>query len=131
LGEELGWRGYALPRLLTRWNATACALLLGAIWVIWHVPAFFVSGIMGGTLSGFGWWALDTISLSVFMTWIFVNTKGSVLVAGIVPHFVVNGLGAVGAWLSRPAEAVAIALVAVLAVAVSGWNLRRGEPLSL
>lgn len=41
-GEELGWRGFALPRLLERWNGLTAALVLGMIWGVWHLPAFFI-----------------------------------------------------------------------------------------
>jgi hypothetical protein len=47
------------------------------------------------------------------ITWLFLRANGNVLVAGLIPHFVINGMGAVGAWLSRPAEAVALAWVAM------------------
>ena len=112
LGEELGWRGYALPRLLEVRSAAAAAIILGAIWTIWHVPAFFLSGVMTQSLGGFGWWALDTFALSIVMAWLYLHSNGSVLIAGILPHFVINGMAAVGAWQSRPLEAIALAFVA-------------------
>jgi uncharacterized protein len=113
LGEELGWRGYALPRLLQKWNALSASLLLGFVWTLWHVPAFFLDGIMGQTFSGFLWWALDTFAFTIVITWLYLRANRNVLVAGLIPHFIINGMGAAGAWLSRPAEAVALALVAV------------------
>ncbi|MDQ0466055.1 membrane protease YdiL (CAAX protease family) [Caulobacter ginsengisoli] len=116
LGEELGWRGYALPRLLERTSAFIAALVIGLFWVLWHVPAFFISGVMGASISGFGWWALDTLALSVLMTWLFLRANGNVLVAGMVPHFVINGMGAVAALLARPPEAAAMAMVALTVV---------------
>jgi len=46
LGEELGWRGFALPRMLTRWQPLAVSLILGLIWGVWHLPAFFIVGCL-------------------------------------------------------------------------------------
>ncbi len=111
LGEELGWRGYALPRLLARASPFRAGVILGLIWTLWHVPAFLFSGIVGSPFSNLPWYALDTIGLSLMMTALFVRTRGGVLVAGVIPHFMINGLGATGAWASRPAEAVALAVL--------------------
>lgn len=121
LGEELGWRGYALPRLLARTSPLKAGLVLGLIWTLWHVPAFLFAGIVGSPLSNLPWYALGTVGLSLLMTALFVRTNGSVLVAGILPHFVINGLGATGAWASRPAEATALA---ALGLALILWPRR-------
>jgi uncharacterized protein len=119
LGEELGWRGYALPRLLKKWNAFSASVLLGLVWTLWHIPAFFLAGVMGQSFTGFGWWALDTFAFSIVITWLYLRANGNVLVAALIPHFVINGMGAVGAWLSRPAESIALALVAMGVVIAS------------
>jgi membrane protease YdiL (CAAX protease family) len=44
LSEELAWRGFALPRLLTRYNALAASLILGVIWALWHFPLLWTKG---------------------------------------------------------------------------------------
>ena len=119
LGEELGWRGYALPRLLARASPLAAGTILGLIWTLWHVPAFLFSGIVATPLSDLGWYALGTVGLSWLMTALFLRTNGSVLIAGVLPHFVINGLGAAGAWRSRPVEAVALAMVGLMLLILS------------
>jgi membrane protease YdiL (CAAX protease family) len=89
LGEELGWRGFALPRLLDgRRSALTAAVLLGVVWGTWHLPAFFFSGLPQSGFS-FGAFLLGNIALSVLMTWVFQNTGGSVLFA-ILIHWLVN-----------------------------------------
>ncbi len=127
LGEELGWRGYALPRLLDRWPPLIAGGMLGLIWTIWHIPAFLFSGIVATPLSDLGWYALGTVALSLLMTWLFLRTRGSVLIAGIIPHFVINGLGAVGAWRARPAEAVTLALLTLALFVLWPPNGRKSE----
>ncbi|HEY5337413.1 MAG TPA: type II CAAX endopeptidase family protein [Rhizomicrobium sp.] len=127
LGEELGWRGYALPRLLERWNVVVCGLILGFFWTVWHIPAFFVPGAMAMSFANFGWWALDTFALSVFMAWLFVRAGGNIVIAGMIPHFVINGMGRVGAWVSRPEEAMSIALLMLVVFLVTGTGRRKRE----
>ena len=88
VGEELGWRGYALPRLLEQRSALAASLILGVLWGLWHVPTFLVPGTpqYGKPFIAF---VLMTIAYSVLITWIFVHTKGSVLIATLV-HGAIN-----------------------------------------
>ncbi|WP_297515398.1 type II CAAX endopeptidase family protein [uncultured Caulobacter sp.] len=109
-GEEFGWRGYALPRLLERWPPMTAGVILGLVWTLWHVPAFLFSGIVLSPIGDLGWYALGTVALSLLMTWLHVHGRGSLLVAGLIPHAMINALGATGAWRTRPAEAVALAI---------------------
>ena len=84
VGEELGWRGFALPRLqasLTAWRAT---LVLGVAWAAWHLPAFFYRPTyraMGP--AGFVAFSVSILAASVVFTWLFNATGGSVLVVAL------------------------------------------------
>lgn len=75
-GEEIGWRGYLLPRLQARMGALAASLLLGVIWFAWHLPLFLQGGPPEWTIPARGVWI---ISGAVIYTWLFNNTGGSVL----------------------------------------------------
>jgi membrane protease YdiL (CAAX protease family) len=88
VGEELGWRGYALPRLLAERSALAASLLLGALWGAWHMPAFFVPGAPRYGLP-FAAFVFLTMAYSVLIGWVYVHTGGSVLVATLL-HGAIN-----------------------------------------
>ncbi len=91
LGEELGWRGYALPRLLSRMTPLRAALLLGVVWGVWHLPAFFVSGTaQHDTSMGVVWLILGTTLTSIIMTWLYRRTGGDVLASGVLVHLMNN-----------------------------------------
>ena len=135
LGEEMGWRGFALPRLHTLCRPLSAAILLGLIIGVWHLPAFFVSDLSQSKFD-FGWFILGNVSMTVFMSWIFVNANGNVLVAGIVPHLTLNLLfdahvfrGDVGFRLeSIVLTLVAAALVAIFSPNLRGWPRQASPP---
>lgn len=76
-GEEIGWRGYVLPRLQAKYSALTASLILGVIWGLWHLskPAF----ILHWDSVLFGWYLVQTLALTVVYTWLYNNTKGSLL----------------------------------------------------
>lgn len=98
LPEELGWRGYVLDRLQARWNALASSLILGTLWLLWHLPLFFIEGsyhregISLGSLRFGLSFGLFTLALSVLITWIYNNNGRSTLSAVLV-HFMGNFTG--------------------------------------
>ena len=86
LGEELGWRGYALPRLLRKYSALWSSVIVGVMWTFWHTPAFWApegTAISGQpvTLFSVGWYLILLIGTSILMTFVFNNTRGSLLLA--------------------------------------------------
>jgi hypothetical protein len=89
-GEELGWRGYALPRLAARFGLGGGSVLLGVLWAGWHLPLFFVRG--ADTLGqSFPLYLLQVTGLSVAMAWLFAHTRGSLLPVMLM-HAAVNNL---------------------------------------
>ena len=83
MAEEFGWRGYVLPRFQAKWNALTSSIVLGLIWAAWHIPSFFIQG--GGLYQRNFWEFVATTLLgSVLYTWIFNNTKGSVLAVCLI-----------------------------------------------
>ncbi len=80
MGEEIGWRGYALPHLQSRHSSLRASLLLGACWGIWHLPEWLTNGFpLPATFVG--WSLLGLMANTVLFTWVFNNTKGSLLLA--------------------------------------------------
>lgn len=90
-GEEAGWRGFALPRLQQRYNALVSSVLLGLLWAFWHIP-FYIDPEMAADHIPFGIFILICIVLSILFTWIYNNTRGS-LVGPMLAHFCFNFTG--------------------------------------
>jgi membrane protease YdiL (CAAX protease family) len=72
-GEELGWRGFALPRLQVRFSALTSTLLIGCWWGVWHIPGWIMSNNVP-SLEYMGSFMLTVIAQSVFITWLVNNT---------------------------------------------------------
>jgi membrane protease YdiL (CAAX protease family) len=138
LGEELAWRGFALPRLLSRHNALAASLILGVLWGLWHLPLVWTEG---ATLYQQPVWLflLDITAKSVLFTWVFLRTRGSVLVAMLL-HAATN-LFVVSPILPSTGDLTLLLLAAgtkwllvVVVIVVAGTSLvrnRRPEPEAL
>ena len=123
--EEFGWRGYVLPRFQARWNALASSLILGVIWAAWHAGQWFVPG-SNLYQRNFCLWGLGTILLSILMTWIFNNTKGSVLAASLL-----HGMANTGTfWFQLDWRYYVIELIAVILIVIifGPKNLVREKP---
>jgi membrane protease YdiL (CAAX protease family) len=79
LGEEIGWRGFALPWLQARFDALVSSLILGVIWALWHLPLFWLPGDFHQQLTLI-WFLLQTVAITVLYTWIYNATRGSLWV---------------------------------------------------
>src|SRR5918998_2162459 len=134
VGEELGWRGYALPRLLVGRSALAASLILGALWGAWHLPTFFVVGAPqhGLPVSAF---VLLTVAYSVVFTWVYLHTRGSVLIATLL-HGAINlsqglFLGGIDPARHYWLLAAVYGAAALALVAAAGPNLSRKPPVAV
>jgi len=87
LNEEAGWRGYALPRLQSRFSALTSSIILGILWGFWHLPLYLVY-----TRMPFYIFIFLNIILSIFITWGYNNTKGSLVIA-VLFHYCWNFMG--------------------------------------
>jgi membrane protease YdiL (CAAX protease family) len=90
LNEEPGWRGFAMPRLQSRFSPLVAILFVGTFWGLWHVPLHLMGMYYGGA-----WGALIRIQelpRAVLFTWIYNRTKGSLLLT-ILFHAAINTAG--------------------------------------
>lgn len=87
-GEEIGWRGYALPRLAERFGLASASVLLGFIWAVWHLPQFFIRG--GDSYQqSFPVFVLQVTAMSVAVAWLYMRTNGSLLLTMLL-HAAIN-----------------------------------------
>lgn len=88
IGEEAGWRGFALPRLQQRYNALFSSAILTLFWAFWHIPLFlFRPGYEGMGIIGISGWLLSLLTGSILLTWLFNSSRGSILVCAIFHAF--------------------------------------------
>ncbi len=93
-GEEVGWRGFALPRLTTKVGPFAASVIIGVVWTFWHVPMLTLQGVRPAF-----YWAFVPLMVggSTLFTWIYGHTRGSLLLA-VLTH--------VGVHLNNPGHAM-------------------------
>jgi membrane protease YdiL (CAAX protease family) len=88
IGEEFGWRGFALPQLIKKMTPLSSSIVLGFVWGIWHLPLWWLSGNFH-TQIPLALFIFHDVALSILMTWMYQKTKGSVLIA-LIFHTSVN-----------------------------------------
>jgi membrane protease YdiL (CAAX protease family) len=129
LGEEPGWRGFALPGLQTSRSPLVTTLILAVFITGWHLPTFFLEG--GFQPSIFVGGVLGTVAVTFWYTWLFNHTGGSVLIT-LVSH-AAQGTIQIGApWSASADVAQAFLVYGIVAIAVAiglvvfDWQLWRG-----
>ena len=79
-GEEIGWRGYVLPRLQARHSALISTLIVGVIWGFWHLPKF----LSHWNAVSFAWFMAHTMAAAFLYTWVYNGTRGSLLLVTLL-----------------------------------------------
>lgn len=77
-GEEIGWRGFALPNLQIQFHPILASVILGILWGLWHLPWFWIKGSVQQSMS-VQFFILATVGYSILYTWIYNGTRGSLL----------------------------------------------------
>ena len=137
MGEEPGWRGFALPRLQERHGPLLATAVLAVVWGMWHLPNVLFGGWTG---LSFSLWMALTISSAFIYTWVYNHTGGSILLAALL-HGAINGgtelvtglLPGLDDELHLPlygAVALAFAVAAVVLVVATRGRLGYRAPLA-
>ena len=121
--EEIGWRGFALPRLQKRYSALFATLIVGILWGLWHLPLLFM---VGNPMSEYPFfWFVSIFADAFIYTWLYNSTKGSILIVALF-HGSGNIFGAFITGVSPIAYALVNCVVAIALIAVFGsTNLSR------
>jgi uncharacterized protein len=125
LGEELGWRGYALPAMQERLSWRSTSLALGVIWGLWHLPLFFIASSSQSNGSMVAFFIL-IIATSVFYTWLSNRSEGSVLPA-MVLHTASNSWPFLVPVLPSDVDQRPYLFVVGLVVTAAIWLLLRSD----
>jgi membrane protease YdiL (CAAX protease family) len=130
VGEELGWRSYLLPRLLERYTALTASLMVGALWGLWHLAVFLTPAFPHSERS-FTLFMISTTVYSVWFTWLFLGTRGSVLLATLF-HASLNIFSPGGLPFRRQeiVEVIVYGASALILIAIFGRQLGAGHSRS-
>lgn len=99
LGEEMGWRGFALPHLVKKTRPLTAALIIGGVWACWHLPLYFFPGFIqhdvaqtSGFVVTFVIYSTFVVAASVVFSWLYLRSRNS-LVPAILIHGMINVCG--------------------------------------
>ena len=121
-GEEMGWRGFLLPRLENRFSPRVAAILMGTAWAGWHLPAFYFPGMPQQQMPPAAF-LLMVAAFGVFLALLFERT-GS-LTCTMLAHFTFNTCLAIGGAVLGPAF---LWTLAVIFSVVAIWSLSKISP---
>jgi uncharacterized protein len=132
LGEEFGWRSYALPALGSKMGWRLASLVIGVIWGLWHLPWFFTAGTAQSQMP-FVLFMLNIVAGSVLFSCLFMQSAGSVIPA-LVMHTSLNAFAGTLSIIPTAVTSRPYALVTGMLVIIAAWlllrpnaNLARGD----
>ena len=130
IAEELGWRGYAQPRLQARLGPARAGLVIGVIWSLWHLPLFVVLPSATGDIP-LGWFLPLVTGWGVLFGWLYNRTGGSTLLcilfhAGM--NFVTGALGLVTVSGEPALMALFVGLMGIAALVTFVWLEQGDQP---
>jgi len=83
-GEEVGWRGFALPRLQNKMNALISSIILTLFWALWHLPLFtYRPGYTTMDAAGIFGWVFSLLTGSILLTWLYNSSRASILICAV------------------------------------------------
>jgi uncharacterized protein len=125
LGEEFGWRSYAVTALGSKIGWRSASLIIGVIWGLWHLPWFFTAGTAQFQMS-LAMFMLNILAGSVLFSWLFLRSKGSVIPA-LVAHTSLNAFAGILSIVPTSETSRAYALVTGIMVAIAVGILLRTD----
>ncbi|NTV65837.1 MAG: CPBP family intramembrane metalloprotease, partial [Oscillochloris sp.] len=128
LGEEAGWRGFALPRLQARHSPLVASLLLSVVWGLWHTPLHLQGvyhGIFPDGVPGILLRIVTTVPTTIIFTWLYNRTGGNLWLL-VLLHTALNNSS--GFWLPVTAGIYATMSIATVALIIADRMWRRRPP---
>lgn len=131
LGEEPGWRGYALPKLLAAFRPIEATAIVAALWLLWHLPLFWMPG---SSQQGIPIWAFGLVlwSYAAMLTWLWRRTESTAVAIGFhaaanTAFFLIENV--LAGVLSRPSFAPAFLGLALAMGLIATWADERGSTM--
>ena len=121
LGEELGWRAFALPRLQNKYGPLWASVILGLFWGFWHIPAWLAWADNGVSITSLLVMIVNTVPAAILFTWLFNRTRGSLLMVCLY-HAAITNTGYFLPKLPTLTKDVLLWLVAIIVVVAGGLS---------
>jgi uncharacterized protein len=118
VAEEIGWQGYAYPRLTLRYSALQAAPIIGVVWALWHIIPF---AVMGRGATWIIWHSSGMVCMRIIIVWLFVNTGQSIAVA-VLFHMVSNSVWGLFINFDPWYDPLFMCVVLLIAVAAIIWT---------